>query len=175
MARWLGPVMAGLVVAALAYALVIARTPKFLMARAVERVAEAGGLNRFSHAPLATDRSRTIVRPSPDLAYSSCPFDLSAGPLLIDAIPAAAPYWSLSVFDADTTVAFVRNDAGGTRRPVKVAVLAHGQQAPPDYEPVRLTGRRGIALIRILVPAAHTFAQIDRERREATCRTARQD
>ena len=172
MGRWLGPIMAGLVIAALGYALVIARTPKFLMSRAVERVAAAGGLNRFAHAPLATDRSRAIVRPSPDLAYSSCPFDLSAGPLLIEATPVAAPYWSLSVFDADTNVAFVRNDASGARRPVKVAVLTDGQSAPAGYEPVRLEGRRGIALIRILVPDRHTFAQIDRERRTASCRTA---
>ncbi|RDE06721.1 DUF1254 domain-containing protein [Sphingomonas aracearum] len=172
MRGWLGPIMAGLVVAALAYALVIARTPKFLMGRAVERVAAAGGMNRFTHAPLATDRSRTIVRPSPDLAYSSCPFDVSAGPLLIEATPVAAPYWSLSVFDSDTTVAFVRNDASGARRRVKVAVLADGQQAPAGYEPVRLMGHRGIALIRILVPDRQLFAQIDRERRQATCRVA---
>jgi uncharacterized membrane protein len=168
--RWLGPLIVGGVLGAAAWHATLVAAPDALMKLALQRVAKAGGENRFSHAPLATAASRTIVRPSPDLAYSSCPFDLSKGPLLIDAVPVLAPYWSLSVFDTHTDVALVRNGAGAGYRPFRVAILAAGQTAPAGYEGVHVDGTRGIALIRILIDERARFPVIDKERRATMCR-----
>lgn len=168
--RWLGPLAVGALLGAGAWQAVMVMTPDALMGLAFDRVSKVGGPNRFTHAPLATAASRVIVRPSPDLAYSSCPFDLSKGPLLIDAVPVAAPYWSLSIFDAHTDAVLVRNGVKAGSRPFRVAVMAAGQSAPAGYEPVSVDGTRGIALIRILVGDHGHFAAIDRERRATICR-----
>ena len=170
--RWFGPLVVALLLGAAAWHATLVAAPDMLMRLALQRVSKAGGENRFSHAPLATAASRAIVRPSPDLAYSSCPFDLSKGPLLIDAVPVLAPYWSLSVFDTHTDVALVRNGATAKYRPFRVAILAAGQTAPAGYEAVHVDGTRGIALIRILVDDRTRFAAIDKERRATTCRVA---
>lgn len=168
--RWGIPLLAGIVAALIAYQVALIATPRVLMGLAVKRVEKAGGPNHFTHSPLADDRSRAIVRPSPDIAYSSCPFDLSEGPLKIDAVPVtAAPYWSLSVFDAQTDAVLVRNaiDAGG--RPFRVAIVGPGQTAPAGYAPVRVSGPRGIALVRILISDRSRFAEIDAARQLTRC------
>ncbi len=170
--RWLGRSIVAALLGAVAWHLVLAMTPDTLMRLALDRVSKVGGPNRFTHSPLATAASRAIVRPSPDLAYSSCPFDLAKGPLLIDAVPVPAPYWSLSIFDTHTDVALVRNGVRAAYKPFRIAVLAAGQTAPAGYEPVHVDGTRGIALIRILIDDRARFPAIDQERRATTCRSA---
>jgi uncharacterized membrane protein len=167
--HWLIAGLIGLLLGGVAYAMAIRATPGILMSSAVGRVAKAAGMNAMFFGPLATDEARTIVRPSPDLAYSSCPFDVSKGPVLIDAMPVAAPYWSLSVFDAKTDVAFVRNNAQAGGRPIKVAVLKAGMTAPAGYEPVPVEGDKGVALIRILVADRSAFGALDAARRTSRC------
>ena len=168
MRRWLLPAALGLVLAAISWQLVLFATPSFLMGAAMAKLDRAGP-NRFAHGPLATDRSRIIVRPSPDLAYSSCPFDLSGGPVLVEVAPAPAPYWSLSVFDMRTDVAFVRNNRDSEGKPIRIVLARAGQQVPAGVEAVRLGYDRGVALIRILVESRDGFAAIDRARRASRC------
>lgn len=169
--RWLPPIAFGLILMGIAHHVTLVQTPRLLMAAATRRVASAAGYNTLFHAPLATADARAIVRPSPDLAYSSCPFDLSKGPVLIDVAPVPAGYWSLSVFDARTDVAFVRNNIQAGGKPIRVALLGEaGGQAPPGYEPVPVKGARGIALVRILVDDRARFPAIDAARRASGCR-----
>ncbi|WP_066650540.1 MULTISPECIES: DUF1254 domain-containing protein [Sphingomonas] len=170
--RWLGALMFGLLCGLIAWLVTLALIPHALMSFAVSRVAQqAGAINAFAHAPLVTAASRAIVRPSPDLLYSSCPFDVSDAPLLIDATPVDAPYWSLSIFDSQTNAVFVRNNQAGLA-PVKVAVLGPGQSAPAGYTAVNVKGARGLALVRILIDRRHPSAAIDAARRTARCRLA---
>lgn len=168
MRRWLLPLLLGVAVAFATFHVALVNTPRFLMAAAVKRVGQAG-TNRFFHGPLATDKARAIVRPSPDLAYSSCPFDLSNGPVAIHVAPAAAPYWSLSVFDARTDVVFVRNNGETSGKPIDLIIARPGQQVPAGREIVRVDGTKGIALIRILVEDRAAFAAIDAARRQSHC------
>ncbi|MES2989142.1 MAG: DUF1254 domain-containing protein [Pseudomonadota bacterium] len=170
MRRWGIPLLIGLVTALIAYQVALVVAPRVLMGLAMSRIEKFGGPNRFTHSPLADDKSRAIVRPSPDLAYSSCPFDLSEGPLRIDAVPVtAAPYWSLSVFDAQTDAVFVRNAVDAAAAPFRVAIVGPGQVAPAGYTPVRVSGTRGIALVRILIADKARFAEIDAARRATIC------
>jgi uncharacterized membrane protein len=172
MRRWLLPLLSGLVLAALAWQAALIAAPRVIMAIAVERLARAGGMNRMLHAPLPSSGRKTIVRPSPDLAYSSCPFDLAHAPLLIEVAPVPAPYWSLSVFDGRTDVAFVRNNRDSGGRPVRVVLARPGQKVPAGVEAVRLDHDRGVALVRILLESRERFGGIDRVRRASRCRPA---
>lgn len=172
-ARWIAPLALGIFAALLAWHVTLANTPYVLMRLAVGRVSAAGGLNRMAHAPPVTAKARAIVRPSPDLLYSSCPFNLAGGPVLIEVPAIAAPYWSLSVFDARTDTAFVRNVRAAPAG-VRVALLGTGQQAPAGYVAVRPEGGRGIALLRVLIDRTHDFGMIDKVRRAARCEVAAQ-
>ena len=172
MRRWLLPILAGTVAALAAYQTALVQIPRVLMAAAVKRVG-AAGMNRMLHAPLATDRSRAIVRPSPDLAYSSCPFDLTNGPMRVTVPPIPASYWSLSVFDARTDVAFVRNNRETGGKGIDIVLMSGNWTYDPPVgqrpEAIHVIGNRGIALVRVLVEDRAAFAAIDAARRRASC------
>lgn len=169
--HWLVAGLLGLLAALLAWHWTIVETPGFLMGRATQRVASTGEWNAMNFANLATNQSRRIVRPSPDLAYASCAFDVSKGPVVVEALPVSAPYWSLSVFDHRTDVAFVRNNVQSGNRPVRIAIVKPGVAAPAGYEPVPVTGDKGIALIRVLVTDRAQFPALDQARRLSNCRS----
>ncbi|WP_169804265.1 DUF1254 domain-containing protein [Sphingomonas mali] len=170
MRRWLFPLLLGLVLAFAGYHLALVQFPRVLMGLATHRIAKGAGYNTMFAAPLATDKARAIVRPSPDLAYSSCPFDLSKGPVLVDVAPVPALYWSLSIFDARTDVAYVRNNIEAANQPIRVAIAQAGQPVPDGMTAVRVKGTTGIALIRILVPDRSQFPAIDAARKKSSCK-----
>jgi uncharacterized membrane protein len=143
--------------------------PRLIMSVATKRVAERGGFNTMLYGKLATPDNQPIVRPSPDLAYSSCPFDLSEGPVLINVVPVPGHYSSLSVFDAATDVAFVRNDVQAGGKPYKIILAQDGQATPEGSEVVRLKGARGIALIRLLLADPAEMVTLDGVRRQSAC------
>ena len=167
MRRWLLPLLAGIVVALVAYQGALVATPRVLMAAAIKRIG-AGGMNRMTHGSLATDKARAIVRPSPDLAYSSCPFDVSDGAVRVHVAAIPTAYWSLSVFDARTDVAFVRNNQN-TGGALDIVIAQKGQPTPPGATVVTVDGAKGIALVRALVEDRAGFAPIDAARRQSTC------
>ncbi len=170
MRNWALPLVLGLVLAILGYTVAMMQFPQVLMGFATSRISKTAGYNALYAAPLATDKARAIVRPSPDLAYSSCPFDLSNGPVLVDVEPVPAPYWSLSVFDARTDVAFVRNNLDANNQPIRIAIAREGQPVPDGMQAVRVSGKTGIALIRILVQDRAQFAAIDAARKASSCK-----
>ena len=169
--RWFPALAVGLVLALIAYQVALVQTPRLLMAAAARRLAAAGGTNAFAHGPLATSASRAVVRPSPDLAYSSCVVDLSDGPVRVSIPALPARYWSLSVFDARTDVAFVANNVERGGRTLAVVLARPGQVVPPGSMVVTLNGGRAIALVRALVEDRAAFPALDRARRGAVCGT----
>ncbi len=133
---------------------VIDRLPSFIMSRAFTGLQEAGlPWNTWSSAPRISPQTQTVVRSSPDLAYSVCMLDLSRGPILLTA-PMGPDYGSLSVFDDDTTNVFITG-VHGAGAPVDVVVAAPDQEVTgvsPDTSVVRLRSDRGLALVRRLAP-----------------------
>jgi uncharacterized membrane protein len=160
--RWLGPVLLAGLVAALTYVGALWATPHVIMAKAMEKLG-AGGVNVMRHQGLPNAESRWVVRPSPDLAYSICVFDLANGPVAIDAFVPPQRYWSLSVFDANTDNIFSINDRAVSGRYALTLSKdgAGGSLAVP--------GGKGIALIRILITDPHDLGRIDPLRRRSTC------
>jgi hypothetical protein len=170
MRRWLFPLLAGCLIALGAYQATLLATPYALMYAALQKIGQRSAINQFAFAPMSTADNQPIVRPSPDLSYSSCVFDLSKGPVLVDAEPVPGLYWSISVFDARTDVAAVRSDRDTNGKPVRLALVKKGQKVPPGYEPVTLAYDRGLALIRILLANPQEFAAVDAIRRKSTCK-----
>lgn len=170
MRNWLGPLLLGVLVAAgTAYASIWA-IPYGLMNVAIDRLGQ-GGTNTMSYGNLATPERQPVVRPSPDLAYSSCPYDLSAGPIAIDVAPVSGRYTSLSIFDAATDVIFVRNDVEAGAKPFRIIVAREGQAVPKGAEIVRTNHDHGIALIRLLLKDPAEIGALDVVRRQSSCAT----
>ncbi|QGY80599.1 DUF1254 domain-containing protein [Sphingorhabdus lacus] len=170
MRRWLFPLVAGALVAGGAYQATLLATPYVLMNAAMKKIGARGPENRFAFGDMATADNQPIVRPSPDLSYSTCVFNLAKGPVLIDIEPVPDHYWSVSIFDARTDVAAVRSDRDTGGKAARLALVKAGQKAPAGYEPVRLEHDRGIALIRILLADPAEFPVIDAIRRKSTCK-----
>jgi uncharacterized membrane protein len=170
MRRWIFPILAGGLVALGAYQATLLATPYALMYAALQKIGGAGEVNRFAFSQMATADNQPIVRPSPDLSYSTCVFDLSKGPVLVDVMPVPGRYWSVSIFDARTDVAVVRSDRDTQGGPARLALMKMGQKAPAGYEPVLLGYDQGLALIRILLANPSEFPVVDAIRRKSTCK-----
>lgn len=168
MRNWLGPLAFGLIVAVAAAYVAIWATPYALMNVAIDRLGQ-GGVNSMSYGNLATPARQPVVRPSPDLAYSSCPYNISEGPLAIDVTPVPDRYTSLSIFDAATDVIFVRNDVEAGGKPFRIIVAREGQAVPKGAEVVRTNQDHGIALIRILLKDPTEIGALDAIRRQSSC------
>ena len=168
--NWMFPIIAGLLVSAFAWQGVLLATPYALMSKAMDVIGARAPANSFAFGELSTADNQPIVRPSPDLVYSSCVFDVSKGPVLVDVASVPSHYWSLSIFDARTDVADVRSDRDTGGKPARLALMKAGQTAPQGYEPVTLQYDRGIALIRILLASPAEYPVVDAIRRKSTCK-----
>jgi hypothetical protein len=172
MRRWLGPLAVGALVALATWHAALLATPFALMRVAMNRLGASGRVNAFTHGAPTRAESQFVVRPSPDLLYSTCVFDRSSGAVLVDVPAIPDHYWSVSIFDARTDVAAVRSDRDTGGEPARLALVAPGTPAPAGYESVPLEHARGIALIRILVSGEDDYHAVDPLRQRASCRPA---
>lgn len=158
------------VAAAITHFGLVLAVPYVIMGTAIKRASQDGmAFNRFEFGPRTTQESRRVVRPSPDLAYATCAYDLSRGPVRVSAAPSPeGGYVSVSVFAANTDNIAVFD---ATRHPQGIAfVLARpGQRTPPHVAVVLSPSDRGIVLDRRLAPNPELFAAADRARRANTC------
>lgn len=171
MIRRLAPVLVVAAVAVGSYYATLAAAPYALMRLAEAKLAKTAPVNHFTHTPPVRADRQFVVRPSPDLLYSVCPYDLTAGPLEVTAVPVSGRYSSISVFDARTDNAFVRNDQDMAGKPMRVVLALEGQPVPAGAEAVRVRYATGIVLQRVLLADPSEAAAVDPIRRKATCRT----
>lgn len=165
--RW---TVAVFVFAAGLHALTIYSLPSLIMDRAESRLLKAGEMNAAIHAPRVNSDSRGVVRPSPNLLYSLCVYNLEAGPLRVSS-PVPEGYWSLSIYNNNTDNFFVLNDrqAGGD----KVEFLLIGPESradnPNNLPLIDAPTNDGIVLMRSLIGDEGGFPELDALRKNATC------
>lgn len=150
-------VWTAIIVALVAHFAFIHAVPRVMMWVAIDRVSSEGAhYNAWTFADRVTPLSRTIVRPSPDFAYSACAYDLSDGPVAITATPWDA-YWSLSLY-ADNSDNFFVVDDREARAGTEITLIRRGR-TPPDNSTrvVESPTTRGIALIRRLAPDLESY------------------
>lgn len=169
MSRWIALLIVTALLATGSYFATLVMTPYVLMSIAEGRIAARSPRNQFTHSPPVRADAQFVVRPSPDLLYSICPFDLSDGPIEVRAEPVPGRYSSISVFDARTDVAFVRNDEQMAGQPMRVVLAMRGQSVPQGVEAVRMIYPTGIVLQRVLLADPSEAAVVDPVRQRATC------
>jgi len=171
--EWTQWIAATFAVAVLVHVFTIYEMPRRIMARTLKRM---GPPNVIRFARQADETSRGVVRPSPDILYSACPFDLSKGPLKITAHVPHSTYWSASGFDAATNNFFVRNDQQIAGDSIEIIALRPGMALPPlDAAPDRVIvfapTDRGLFLIRLLINDEKNLPALDALRHQASCET----
>ncbi|MEO0342436.1 MAG: DUF1254 domain-containing protein [Pseudomonadota bacterium] len=135
--------------------LALSGLPKLIMAQAIERIESNGAkFHQWVASPKITPKLRSIVRPSPDLSYSVCLFDISTRPITLS-VPRSSGYGSLSVFQADTENVFVGSlDGDGT---LEVTVSLEGQTDTLQENAVTLNSAIGIALVRRIATSQEAY------------------
>lgn len=170
MTRWIGPVILAVLAALGAWYGTLAAAPTVIMDQAWERLATQAGFNRMAHSPLVTAERQTIVRPSPDLAYSICAFDLTHSPIEVTANPVPDHYWSLTVFDSVTDVAFVESDRDTGGKPIRIVLATADQAVLSNARKVVMPDAKGVALIRVLLKNRAEIGAVDAYRTQSFCR-----
>ncbi|MGB3723001.1 MAG: DUF1254 domain-containing protein [Pacificimonas sp.] len=164
MTRWTGPLFLTLVAAVALHMATILAIPSLIMDRAMSRMADSGiPLHAFRLAPRMTPQTQSVVRPSPDLAYSICRFDFTERAEPVDMTMAGyADYGSLSFFDADTdNFATVRGD--GTAVDVRLYPAGGAaRKAAGEHVSVTAPTSRGLILIRRLAPTRAAYGHVER-------------
>ena len=145
---------------------------KAMSAAEARIAARIGSFNQMSHPPRPTANSRSVVRPSPDLLYSACVYDLSGGPVKFTGTVPLGSYWSLSFFAHNTDNYFVVNDSelGGQAFQF---VLVKENQPPPESvgmaEIIYSPSKTGIVIQRVFVDKDERVDELDQQRKSTRC------
>ena len=156
MNRWIGPTLLATVAGVAAHVFTVQAAPSFIMSRAMDAMEQRGvPLHAFSLAPRTTPQTQTVVRPSPDLAYSVCRYDFDQleGPLTVR-MAAWDNYASLSLFDAETNNFLTVRGDGKARE-----VVLYGP-APVSSREHRSPTKKGLILIRRLAPTQGDYDRV---------------
>jgi len=171
---WWKWALAALAVALIVHAASLILLPRLIMAGAMRKITARAGVNHMIHQPRPTAAARGVVRPSPDLLYSVCVYDLKAagGAVRVRAYGMPSTYWSVSAFDANTNNFYVINDRKAAGGAVDLALTAKGAKPPAGLVAVVSPTRRGIILVRTLIDDDAKLPALDAARRHATCEAA---
>jgi len=168
--RWF---IAVVVIAAVTHGALLYFGPSLIMSRVMGGIGSCPALplNTMTHPSRPTPESDCIVRSSPDLLYSVCPYDLAYGSLRIFAEVPKNTYWSMSFYDMNTNNFRVINDAEASAGMALVVLrrVTNDDPTPVAAEVINSPSDRGIVLIRTLINDEARLAEIDKVRRSATC------
>lgn len=126
--------------------------PSLVMEVLYDRGGSQSGYNQLTVVAVPDETARSVVRPSPDLLYASCIYNLEDGPLVIEAtIPER--YWSMQFYQMNTdNFAGITNQRDERYRVGSVVrvTLIGAKENPADYpgEVIQSPTARGIVLLR---------------------------
>jgi uncharacterized membrane protein len=158
-----------IVMAALFHVLTVKAYPYYIMFKLSK--SRQGVINTIHHAPPTTAESRAVVRPSPDLLYSACGYDVKEKPLRITAQAPGDTYWSLSIFAANTDNFFVINDRQLDSRHAEVILVREGKTYPDhgDALVVEAPIDLGVVLLRMLITDEEKIDDLIKIQKQASC------
>jgi uncharacterized membrane protein len=175
MKSWKSSLLGFVAIATIAHFAFHIGTPYLIMSRVMSRIAmRAGDYNAPISSNLPTAASRDIVKPSPDLLYTVCAFDIREGPVLVGGTPSQA-YWSMALYASNTDNFFVINDRQAEGRPAFI-VIASAQmrdRIPAEHKSLRVVeppSDKGIVLFRYLVLDQQDLAKGEAAQKTAICR-----
>jgi uncharacterized membrane protein len=126
--------------------------PRLVMEGLYYKAGELTGYNQLNVNLRPDETSRSVVRPSPDLLYASCVYNLDQGPVVISA-PVPERYWSMQFYQMNTnnfaSISNQREQHFRVGTDVKVTLVG------PDANPAEYQGEviqspttRGVMLLR---------------------------
>ena len=143
------------------YHAALTKVPNVMMKGAYERLsAGTTPINEFSIPRMITDKNQTIVRPSPDLAYSVCLIDLSQGPIWVRGGKTEG-YGSLTIFDMKSDVVIIKDLSAKNFTAKRSVLIGEG-----GFD---VQGDKAIALIRRYAPNSESFERINVEAKADYC------
>ncbi len=158
MKKAFAPLLFASALAVISHLAVIYAAPGVIMDRAMSMLSNRGiALHGFTLGERTTPQTQTVVRPSPDLAYSACLFDFEQAPAGLRVKMASTEnYASLSFFDASTNnFQTIRGDGSG----VDVRLLPPKMAATQPNE-IGSPSNTGIILIRRLAPTEADYERV---------------
>jgi len=169
-AMWLAGALA---IASLVHLATIYAIPRIVMARTLSRL---GSLDEMHVGKRPDAGTRAIVRPSPDMLYAACPYDLARGALRVTAPVTHSSYWSIAGYDSATNNYFVEDDQAITSDSVEVFILRQGMPWPAaDHALTRVIllapADTGVVLIRTAIDDPAHFPRLAKLLHEARCGT----
>jgi uncharacterized membrane protein len=158
-------VAAFLVAAVAAHFITLAIIPRRKMKKIMSRLP----VNTIRRERRPDANSRSVVQPSPDLAYTNVCYDVSKTPILLTAPVPSDTYWSVSIFQENSDNFFVINDRQIKTNPFKLLLIKRGKKvnAPADTLVVASPTNKGILLIRHLVIGDDKLDEVKTLQRQA--------
>ena len=167
-----------LVLAAIVHICTTLIVPQFYRSDAYARLARNLPVDQFVILPQAQPKAQVLPFQTPDMRYAICSFDVSRGPVAIQAV-LPEPGWTLALYapNGDGFYAFPGTER---RTTLNLVVLPPGdlflgpmteaRNHDPDLSHVTAPSVRGLAVIRAPLKG-RTFAdQTERELAQAACR-----
>jgi len=166
-------IAATLLVASLVHMGSLYLLPRLVMHRAFERL---GTPNMMHYGKRPDASARAVVRPSPDVIYAICSYDLSKGPLRVTTALTHSNYWSVSAFDAATNNFFVRDDQQIAGDSFEILMVKRGQALPspgkaPEHAIVFSPSERGVILLRTVIDDDKNIPALEALLHQSTCET----
>ena len=171
MIRWTLWTIFTLALAAAVHWAAVAYTPELIMSRVMGGMSKRS-VNAIAHTERATAASRTVVKPSPDLLYSICVFDVARAPLKVTTAAPEGTYWSVAFYAGNTDNFFALNDTAAGGKPATIILVGQGQVLEPQPEGTLIVSApttKGLVLFRTLIDSDPREPELDRLRREAKC------
>jgi uncharacterized membrane protein len=125
--------------------------------------------NQWIFAPPSTAKNRAVVRPSADLLYSICCYDVSQYPLRLTAV--TSDYWAISGFSMNSDNFFVINDKQANSNPIEVVLIPKGvafQDPTRKAHVIETPSNRGIILIGAVVTNKTALTDLMQIQKQAT-------
>jgi uncharacterized membrane protein len=176
--RWLGWLAAGLLLGGIVHLATVLILPRAAPQDAYARLAALTEVNQMTLIALPSPASAVVSLMDPAFAVAVCRYDLSAGPLKLQA-PVTPAYTSVSFYSREGLAYYAINDRAAGRRVIELDVMTPQQrsQVPEDEEVtaadrliVESPGAAGLIVLRALAPEPGQMPRVRGLLSAAQCR-----
>jgi uncharacterized membrane protein len=150
--------------------LTVMAIPVVIMDHLLNRAFKDYAWNAMVYSPVVTENSRTVVRPSPDLLYSVCKYDISEHPLRVT-VPVPPTYVSVACYDTNTDNYFHINDREVKNNQIELVLVKKGSSYPDAGSAVVVESptAKGLVLIRMFITSEDKLDDLIRMQKQAHC------
>ncbi len=108
-----------------------------------------GQENQFSILPAPDENSRLVVKPNPDFVYSSAFYNLKDGPIRITGELPDSIYWSVALYEPNTTNFYIKNDREFQSNQLDLIIT---RERSPGFQSEQILSqtKKGFVLLRLL-------------------------